>query len=672
MAFMLNLASICAPAAASDRLGLPPSPASAEFVHKRTQFQLHTLLTEQRHPNTWNLGEVAAADPAQALAQLCSVDEDVVRAFAGLADDPRRMAKLHAASATVQRALREGHRVHFYGTGSTGRLAETLESGIWRPFWRLLRADPVWPRVAAALPDLGVRVRGEITGGDRALISSLEGFEDLPQIGALQLREDGIGADDVVFAVTEGGETSAVIGAALAAAGQPGRARGRVWFVYNNPDEVLRPFERSRRVLDDARIDTLSLPTGPQAIAGSTRMQATTTSLYVLGLVLEDALRALLLPQLDAADAARLGLSAQDALERRLRDFAGVQRTVAASVPQLADWTMREAQAYADGHHATYLAQAALMPVFVDVTERAPTFRLAPLDRIDTAPPRSWIRVLTPAATPQAAWDALLRRPFHGLAAAEYRPAFERLDDPALRETALRSLQRAGAEQQALYDLSWSPDNRRLPPARGDLGVLLLYADEPLEALSRQWLQAFAEAGAGRVVVSVGQGALATDPAGAVAPASRIALQLPARADPLGLDRTLALKMLLNAHSTAVMARLGRTVGNTMTAVQPGNLKLIGRATYLIQSHVNAVLDGARWRQRHGDTAPLDYAEANAALYAAIAQRAGLPEAAQLPEVELAIVAVLERLDSGRPLDWAGAARLLQARGLNAYLRQWR
>src|SRR5690606_9786428 len=136
-----------------------------------------------------------------------------------------------------------------------------------------------------------------------------------------------------------------------------------------------------------------------------------------------------------------------------------------------------------------------------------------------------------------------------------------------------------------------------------------------------------------------------------------------------GLDRTLALKMALNAHSTAVMARLGRTVGNTMTAVQPGNLKLIGRATYLIQSHVNSVLEGRSWQQKHGATAALSYAEANAVLYEAIEQRARLPEAAKLPEVELAIVAVLEHLDSGNPLDWAGAAEQLRSQGLNGYLR---
>ncbi len=677
MTFALSLAAI-SPAAfaadAADRLGLPPSPASTEYVQQRTQFQLHTLLTEQRHPKTWNLSEAAASNPAQALSQLFSVDEDVARAFAALADDPQRMAQLHAASAAVQRALRDGHRIYFYGTGSTGRLAETLESGIWRSFWLRMQADPAWPRIAAKLPEnLGERVRGEITGGDRALISSLEGFEDLQLIGALQLRDDGIGRDDVVFAVTEGGETSAVIGTALAAADQRGAGTDRVWFVYNNPDEVLRPFERSRRVLDDARIGKIPLPTGPQAITGSTRMQATTTSLYALGLVLEDALRALLLPQLSVADAQRLGLDARDSIEGRLRDFAQLQRTVAASAPQLAQWTEREARAYAQGRHATYLAGATLMPVFVDVTERAPTFRLAPLDRVDTTPPASWIRVWTPLATPQEAWDALLHRPFHGLDAAQYRPAFEQqVDDPALRGTALRSLERAGGEQQALYDLSWSKQNReRLPPQQGDLGVLLRYADEPVDALARQWWQAFGDAGAGLLTVTVGPGAGNGGALQALAGAQPgIALDLPARNDPLGLDRTLALKMLLNAHSTAVMARLGRTVGNTMTAVQPGNLKLIGRATYLIQSHVNGVLEGPRWRTRHGDTASLSYAEANAVLHEAIEQRPRLPETAQLPEVELAIVAVLERLDSGKPLDWPGAAQRLRDRGLNGYLRE--
>jgi len=52
--------------------------------------------------------------------------------------------------------------------------------------------------------------------------------------------------------------------------------------------------------------------------------------------------------------------------------------------------------------------------------------------------------------------------------------------------------------------------------------------------------------------------------------------------DPLNIRHSICLKMIMNAHSTAVMAKIGRVVGNTMTNVRAGNLKLIGRATYLI------------------------------------------------------------------------------------------
>ena len=120
---------------------------------------------------------------------------------------------------------------------------------MWRPFWQRAATLPSWPRIQQALPGIEDRVRGEITGGDRALISSLEGFEDLQLIGRLQLEDNGIKADDVVFAVTEGGETSAVIGTARRGAEVNDIEPDKTWFVYNNPDAVLLPFERSRTCL---------------------------------------------------------------------------------------------------------------------------------------------------------------------------------------------------------------------------------------------------------------------------------------------------------------------------------------------------------------------------------------------------------------------------------------
>ena len=76
-------------------------------------------------------------------------------------------------------------------------------------------------------------------------------------------------------------------------------------------------------------------------------------------------------------------------------------------------------------------------------------------------------------------------------------------------------------------------------------------------------------------------------------------------ADPLNIRAEIGLKMLMNAHSTAVMTMMGRVVGNTMTNVRAGNLKLIGRATYLTKMHVDDVI------KRVGGGVEITYEEAN-------------------------------------------------------------
>lgn len=654
--------------------GITPSEQSRDYMQNKQQFQLHTLLTEQRHPATMDLSRAIADDTAAGLDELFAVDRDVTATMDAVAGDPARLRSLQDASQAMQDALKDGHHVYFYGTGSTGRLAETLESGLWRPFWlRVARDGKVWDKVQKAYPGIQDHVRGEITGGDRALVSSLEGFEDLQLIGKLQLHDNGIGKDDVVFAVTEGGETSAVIGTAKEGAVVNGNDPRKTWFVYNNPDEVLLPFVRSREVIEHPGVTKIMLATGPQSITGSTRMQATTTSLYALGVAMEDAIRGLLAPVLSKDELAALGFDGNATIASRLRDFATLQRTVAATAPRLAAWTDRESSTYADGHRTTYLAQRALMAVFVDVTERSPTFRLAPLDRVNATERKSWIQVWTPVADADAAWEALLHRPFHGLDPALYAEPFDtQIDDPWLHAAAQRSLANAGAEQQRLYDLSFSADNlRKFGPGEGDHGAMILLGDES-PRIGEQWLKTFAGKGATPVVVHVGNAPLPTEALDALRKQlPQLAVYdftLPFAHDPLLVNQTLGLKMLLNAHSTGIMAKLSRVVGNTMTAVQPSNLKLYGRATFLIQSHVNTVLASAKWRQANDETPPLDYAQANAVLFDAIDKRTGNAALAGSPEVELAIVRILESLRLQRAISWEDAAALLRERKLDAYL----
>ena len=130
-----------------------------------------------------------------------------------------------------------------------------------------------------------------MAGGDYALIKSVEGFEDFAPFGRKQIEDLGVSKGDVVFAITEGGETSFVIGTAW----QGLEAGARVVFVYNNPDEVLRAHvTRSREIIDEPRILKVNLTTGPMAVTGSTRMQATSIELLAMLTVVEMALRDIL------------------------------------------------------------------------------------------------------------------------------------------------------------------------------------------------------------------------------------------------------------------------------------------------------------------------------------------------------------------------------------------
>ena len=70
-------------------------------------------------------------------------------------------------------------------------------------------------------------------------------------------------------------------------------SRQNLFFVFNNPAQDLLHLERSRAVLEDPFISKLGLCTGPQAVTGSTRMQATTIETFVIGLILEEAIKAI-------------------------------------------------------------------------------------------------------------------------------------------------------------------------------------------------------------------------------------------------------------------------------------------------------------------------------------------------------------------------------------------
>jgi N-acetylmuramic acid 6-phosphate etherase len=110
-------------------------------------------------------------------------------------------------------------------------------------------------------------------------------------------------------------------------------------------------------------------------------------------------------------------------------------------------------------------------------------------------------------------------------------------------------------------------------------------------------------------------------------------------------------------------------IGNTMTNVSPSNLKLIGRATFLVQSHVNDVLAAPAWVEARGHRPPISYGEANAVLFDAIAFLKDKKETAgQTAEVALSIIRILESFRQGRGLTNEEALEIVQTTGLSRYL----
>jgi len=668
-------------------LNIEPSSRSVDFVHNKKQFQLHHLLTEQRHPQTWNLSASVREDFIEGLNQIICVDEDISQTFKRMTQD---VSKLNQAAEAVRRAIREKQKIFIYGCGSTGRLAKQMESAIWRPFWTQIKDSRIWDMLKTSLPgDIEDRLIGEMTGGDRALISALEGFEDLELVGKLQLLDRGIKKGDVVFGITEGGETSSVIGAIRAALEQHGELTGeavteagnQIYFLYNNPDDRLECFDRSRFVMNHPGITKINLATGPQALAGSTRMQAATSETFIMGLIIEEGIRRVLKNYLSRKELSSLGFAGQPRYEKRLSSFPSLINILRSHVKIISRITALESETYQNAHRTTYFAKKALITVFIDCAERSPTFHLHPLDTVQESERESWIQVWTEGKDSIDAWNRFLGRSFRGLENSFYEPPFQsRIDDPYLKQAALKSLSMAGQNQVELYDFSLSDDNiSKRGPQKGDLGVAVC-VDEEIEQLGIpessfcRFIHLFKSRGARVALVLVGDRMRESlERIVSLLPLDKdkdiiLPLFMTRGDDPLGLNTQVILKILLNAHSTAVMARMGKIVGNTMTNVKPSNLKLIGRATHLILSHVNDVLSQEEWEKTYGEAAHLNYAEANAVLFDAMDYVS--VQTCQISEVALSIIRILESLKEKRVVAWNEARSIAETYELERYLER--
>jgi N-acetylmuramic acid 6-phosphate etherase len=228
-----------------------------------------------------------------------------------------------------------------------------------------------------------------MSGGDLALVHSIENFEDHPEFGARQVREIGFGENDLLVSCTEGGETPSVIGATEEAVRLSSR---KPFFLYCNPDEVLlERVERSRRVLENPRIEKISLFVGPMSLSGSTRLQASTALMLGAGAAL---LRA-----------AETGVAAP-----QFADLLSFMR--GADFSFLKSFIEEESRIYAAGDYILYETDVYGISILTDTTERAPTFSLLGFENQNNparVPALSYL-CLPQAKDPHDAWKAILLR----------------------------------------------------------------------------------------------------------------------------------------------------------------------------------------------------------------------------------------------------------------------
>lgn len=504
-----------------------------DFIDNEKQFQLGFLPTEQSNPITATLEEDFRRSTIAGIQCLQRGDRQMPitmrHVFAG-----RRFAKL--VDSMVSTVTGPKGRIIFSGCGATGRLSILLES-MWRDFFHRRAAELT--REERALADRSASI---MTGGDFALIRSVEFFEDYAEGGRRQAAALDVGAGDTFVAITEGGETSSVLGTLRYAA-----EHGATCFlVFNNPADILRSrLDRCREAIDNPKVTVIDLYCGSMSVAGSTRMQATSSEQLLCSCALEAAL-CRVLPRFATETASDYTL----AFERLL---SGLESD--AGRRMIADEIEFEKAVYEAGGRITYLADKCMLDLFTDNTERAPTFMIPPLRSSrekDFA--QSWAFVKNPLHPTEECWSEMMRR----------RP---------------RCLEFTADDARSLGMPQGFIDH---PPLikYSDL-ITYMIGNEP----APERIEGYARAAAVVLNVPGAESSFAAE-------ADRLAAAWPERRDftfafpiadsPLEIWKHLAVKLAFNCLSTGTMAEMGRIAGNWMSWVSMSNKKLIDRCIRLV------------------------------------------------------------------------------------------
>ncbi len=206
---------------------------------------LSSLPTEMPNPKTKDLDN---KETIEILRLINEEDALVALAIRNVLNEIDQAVKL------ILQCLKAGGRVFYVGAGTSGRVA----------YMDAVELVPTY-----SIPE-GV-VIPIIAGGKEALSKSIEGVEDNEELGAEDLKKYLINQKDIVLGIAASGRTPYVAGA-LKYAKQIGCKR----ILLCNVNKPL---------LGELADIVISVETGPEVVAGSTRMKAGTAQKMVLNMI---------------------------------------------------------------------------------------------------------------------------------------------------------------------------------------------------------------------------------------------------------------------------------------------------------------------------------------------------------------------------------------------------
>lgn len=220
---------------------LPYAETSSITLHHGSAMSTEAVSPRYAALDLWPTADVVAALADSQLAATA-----IVRAA---------VPALAAAAEAVAERLEHGDgRIVYAGAGASGRLG--VQDGVE------LFPTYGWP---------DRRLIYLMAGGDQALAASVEGAEDSVDQARTAVREHRLGADDAVLCIAASGRTPYTVAVAETAR----QAGALVVGIANNPGAPLLA----------AADHPILLDTGPEVVAGSTRMAAGTAQKAALNIL---------------------------------------------------------------------------------------------------------------------------------------------------------------------------------------------------------------------------------------------------------------------------------------------------------------------------------------------------------------------------------------------------